>query len=239
MTTTAKITRVAAPLRQELLTHIRSAISTREYAPGERLVERVLCEKYGVSRTVVRETVRHLEAEGLVTIVPNRGPVVTVLTREDAEGLFEVRAAVEALAAEKFATRATDEERQELREACDRVEAAYGTGDVENWIEAKDGFYEVLLRGSHNNLITTTVVGIHARVQVLRGLSLQRVGRLSNSLAEIREISALAIAGKADEASAAAKAHVERAADAAFEQREVMDGSGPGRVWESVNRRRM
>jgi DNA-binding GntR family transcriptional regulator len=215
---TSKILRVAAPLRQELLSHIRAAISSGEYPPGERLIERVLCEKYGVSRTVVREAVRHLEAEGLVTIVPNRGPVVTVLSREDAAGLFEVRAAMEGLAAERFAERATTEERAALEASCELIEAAYATDDIEAWIKAKDVYYDALLRGAHNDLIRSTVVGIHARVQVLRGLSLQRAGRLSRSLAEIRNITALAVAGRAAEAGAAAKAHVEQAERAAFEQ---------------------
>lgn len=214
----SKILRVAAPLRQELLGHIRAAISSGEYAPGERLIERVLCEKYGVSRTVVREAVRHLEAEGLVTIVPNRGPVVTMLSREDAAGLFEVRAALEALAAEKFAERSTSADQAALRASCDLVAAVYDTGDIEAWISAKDAYYDALLRGAHNDLIRKTVVGIHARIQVLRGLSLQHDGRLADSLKELREITELAVSGDAVAAAAAARAHVEKAAAAAFEQ---------------------
>jgi DNA-binding GntR family transcriptional regulator len=217
-TTPSAIARVAAPLRQELLGHIRAAISSAEYKPGERLVERVLCEKYGVSRTVVREALRHLEAEGLVTIVPNHGPVVTVLSRNDIEGLFEVRAVLEALAAERFAERATDEERSALEASCELVAQAYLTGSVESWIDAKDVYYDALLGGAHNDLIRSTVVGIHARIQVMRGRSLSAPGRLDNSLAEIRNITALAIAGKAEDAAKAARQHVEAAAAAALDQ---------------------
>ncbi len=212
------IARVAAPLRQELLGHIRAAIASAEYKPGERLVERVLCEKYGVSRTVVREALRHLEAEGLVTIVPNRGPVVTVLSRSNTEGLFEVRAALEALAAERFAQRATAEERAELEASCEVVAAAYASDDVESWIRAKDAYYDVLLTGAHNELIRGTVLGLHSRIQVMRGRSLSAPDRRLASLDEIREITALAVAGKASEAAIKARAHVERAALAAFEQ---------------------
>lgn len=212
------LARVAAPLRQELLQHIRAAIASAEYKPGERLVERLLCEKYGVSRTVVREALRHLEAEGLVTIVPNRGPVVTVLTRDDIEGLFEVRAALEALAAERFAERATDEERTALVASCDVIEKAYQNETIESWIRAKDAYYDVLLKGAHNDLIRSTVTGIHARVQVMRGRSLSAPDRLRTSLAEIREITNLAVAGHAVEAALKARAHVELAAEAAFSQ---------------------
>jgi DNA-binding GntR family transcriptional regulator len=120
------------------MSELRAAISAGQYLPGERLVERVLCERYGVSRTVVREALRHLEAEGLVTIVPNRGPVVTVLSYEDAAALFEVRAALEALASEAFADRATSEERDALRKSCDTVAEAFEEGSIEGWLEAKD-----------------------------------------------------------------------------------------------------
>lgn len=214
----ATIARVAAPLRQEVLAHIRAAISSAEYKPGERLVERVLCERYGVSRTVVREVLRHLEAEGLVTIVPNRGPVVTVLSRDEIAQLFEVRAALEALAAERFAERADADERALLSESCDAVAEAYAGEDVERWIAAKDAFYDALLAGAHNDLIRSTVVGIHARIQVLRGRSLSVPGRREHSIEEIRNITELVLSGRATEAAAAARAHVERAAEAAFEQ---------------------
>ena len=216
--TSSAISRVAAPLRRELLSHIRAAISSAEYKPGERLVERVLCERYGVSRTVVREALRHLEAEGLVTIVPNRGPVVTVLSRDEVAQLFEVRAALEALAAERFAERATPEERAALQQSCDVVAAAYATEDVESWIAAKDAYYDALLAGAHNDLIRSTVVGIHARIQVLRGRSLSAPGRREHSIDEIRHITELVTSGRASEAALAARQHVERAAESAFEQ---------------------
>ena len=225
---TSKINRVAAPLRQELLSHIRAAISSSEYKPGERLVERVLCEKYGVSRTVVREALRHLEAEGLVTIVPNRGPVVTVLSRQDIANLYELRAALEALAAERFAERATPDERAALTAACEAVAKAYAADDVEGWIDAKDAYYDALLTGAHNDLIRSTVVGVHARIQVLRGRSLSAPGRREQSLVEIRNITELAVAGRAAEAAAAMKAHVERASEVALEQTPEAEPAGTG-----------
>jgi len=205
---------------------MRAAISSSEYKPGERLVERVLCEKYGVSRTVVREVLRHLEAEGLVTIVPNRGPVVTVLSRDEIAQLFEVRAALEALAAERFAERATPEERAALEASCDVVAAAYASDDVESWIDAKDRYYDALLAGAHNDLIRSTVIGLHARIQVLRGRSLSAPGRRERSLKEIRQITELAVSGKASRAATEARRHVERAAEAAFEQSPEMGADG-------------
>ena len=87
-TGTSSVTRRAAGstvpiLRQQVLDQLRAAIVDLEFEPGERLVERKLCERMGVSRTSVREALRHLEAEGLITTVPHRGPVVTEVTPFD------------------------------------------------------------------------------------------------------------------------------------------------------------
>lgn len=208
--------RVAAPLRQELINEIRSAILAFEYEPGTRLVERALCERYGVSRTVVREALRQLEADGLVTIVPNRGPIVTVLTEGDAAGLFEVRAELEALAARLFAQRASQQERDQLRAAVDNVAVAFESGGLKEALTAKDAFYEALFAGSHNTVMTDLLVGLHARVQLLRGLSLRATGRQPKTLKEVRRICRFAVAGDASAAADAARFHVAQAASVAL-----------------------
>lgn len=213
-----RIARVAAPLRQELLEQIRGAIAAQEYKPGERLIERVLCERYGVSRTVVREVIRQLEAEGLVVILPNRGPILAELTADDARALFEMRAALEAVAVSWFARRATESEREAFLRSCDLVEAALEAGDIHQWLTAKDHYYELMFEGTHNEVLRSTIVRLHARLHLLRGLSLQAPGRFEQSLVEVRRVAELAVAGKADEAAAAVKAHIDAAAKAAFLQ---------------------
>jgi DNA-binding GntR family transcriptional regulator len=109
---TTAVRREAAPLRSQVVDLLRRAIVGAEFAPGERLTERVLCERFAVSRTVVREALRQLESEGLVTTVPQRGPVVAVLSAADAASLYEVRALLEALAGRAFAERATPRQRE-------------------------------------------------------------------------------------------------------------------------------
>lgn len=208
--------RVAAPLRQTLLHHIRESISSGDLAPGQRLIERDLCEKYGVSRTLVREVLRHLAAEGFVTIAPNKSSVVNEFSQKSAADLFAIRAVLEGLAAAQFAERATDEDRRSLQESCDQVAGAYSESRPEERLRAKDEYYAALFRGSHNELLSATIRGIHARVRLLRSLSLQHEDRLEPSLSEIRNITSLATAGKSVNAAAAAKLHVERAAEAAF-----------------------
>lgn len=210
--------RVAAPLRQELINQIRSSILAFEYEPGARLVERALCDRYGVSRTVVREALRQLEAEGLVTIVANRGPVVSVLSRANATALFEVRAELEALAARLFAERATEAERERLVAAVEDVGEAFKTDDLKRALTSKDAFYDALFAGSHNDIMSGILLGLHARVQLLRGLSLRATGRQPATLKEVRDICENAVAGKAEEAAAAARFHVRQAATVAINE---------------------
>ncbi|MGH8767061.1 MAG: GntR family transcriptional regulator, partial [Burkholderiales bacterium] len=79
MISSAKLVRVAAPLRQQVTEVIRKAIHDNTFPPGSRLGERELCDYTGVSRTSVREAIRQLEAEGYVRMIPNKGPVVSTI----------------------------------------------------------------------------------------------------------------------------------------------------------------
>lgn len=112
-----QVVRMAAPLRHGVTESIRNAIALGRYKAGDRLPERELCELTGVSRTLVRETLRQLESEGLITVFPHRGPVVARLSPQQAEGIYQVRVELEGLACHLFATSATEEQRQALRQA--------------------------------------------------------------------------------------------------------------------------
>jgi DNA-binding GntR family transcriptional regulator len=106
-----RVNRPAATLRHSVTESIRQAIALGRLPPGARMPERDLCEMTGVSRTLVREALRQLESEGLVEVIPHKGPVVTIITPEQAVGIYQVREVLEGLAAELFATldgRSTD-----------------------------------------------------------------------------------------------------------------------------------
>jgi DNA-binding GntR family transcriptional regulator len=103
-----KVIQQAAPLRQEVVRLLREDILGQELLPGDRLTENALCDRYGVSRTVVREALRQLETENLITMRPNRGPIVAVLDEQEISAIYEVRRSLEGLAGELFAARASD-----------------------------------------------------------------------------------------------------------------------------------
>src|SRR3954470_1766498 len=90
-----KIDRSAKTLRELSLEKMRAAILAGHFKPGERLVERSLCEQLDVSRSIVREVLRHLEAEGLVESIAHQGPVVATLSVDQAAQVYEIRALLE------------------------------------------------------------------------------------------------------------------------------------------------
>ncbi len=216
--------RTPAPLRQEISELLREEIALGEFAPGDRLIERELCERYQVSRTIVRETLRLLEAEGLVAMVANRGPEVARATREDIVGLYEVRGALEGLAAKLFAERAGIEDRRELEQAVDRAEEAMELGDRRAVLAAKDAFYSILLRGSENETLSSVLRTLYVRTQMLRGISLSSAGRGPHTIRELRRVLAAIAASDSEEAGRACEEHVRAAAAVALQQLDRVDG---------------
>jgi DNA-binding GntR family transcriptional regulator len=211
------VQRVAAPLREQVLELLRSAIVEHRLKPGQRLIERELVEQIGVSRTTIREVLRQLAAEGLVATIPQRGAVVAIPTAEEAAELYEVRAALEALAARRFVEHASESQIRALRAAFDQVAEVMAAGDDADtlaMLQAKDLFYAVLLKGSGNRAIHSILSGLTARVSVLRATSMRQPGRALQSLAEIGQI-VEAVERRDPEAAAQACAHhVEMAAKA-------------------------
>lgn len=212
-----RVSAVAAPLRAQVVRKLREAILSRRFPPGQRLVERELCELTGVSRTTVREALRQLESEGLVRLVANQGPVVASVSLEEARDLYEVRGVLEALAASRFAAGASDGQMRRLLEATRRYEQAARAGDLTEIVERKDDLYAVLLDGADNSVIRQVLESLRGRIAYLRATSLRQPHRAEEAAREIRKIAA-AIAGR--DAGAAwdlSRWHVDRAAAAALE----------------------
>jgi DNA-binding GntR family transcriptional regulator len=206
-------TALAAPsVRSIVEAELRKAIIGGRFAPGAHLSDRSLCEEFGVSRSIIREATRLLEAEGLVTVIPRRGPFVAVLTAAEAVQIYEVRAALEACAGQGFAERASDEERAELEAAFTEL-ARQGPGAAQgDLLEAKRRFYAVLLRGCRNAYIGRMLGQLLNRNNQLRAMSLSAPGRLPNTVRELRRIME-AIRDRDGEGSAqACRDHVKAAA---------------------------
>lgn len=223
-----RVQRSAAPVREQVLLKLRQAIMDRTFAPGQRLLERQLCEMTGVSRTSVREALRQLEAEGLVEMVPNQGPIVARISAAEAQELYEVRAVLEGLAGRSFAARASEAQIDRLAEAVDAIEEVVAAGEQHRLLELKDLFYDILLEGAGNATAAHMLGGLHARITFLRSTTLGQAGRPAHTVAELRGILEQAQARNPDEAERLCIDHVRRAgaiAVAALEAAEEADFS--------------
>ena len=211
------VVQTAAPVREQVLTNIRSAIVEGRFRPGDRLTERELCSLTGVSRTSIREALRQLEVEGLVTNVPNKGPVVATVTYKEAKDIYEVRAVLEGLAGRLFAKQATVEQIAELTRAMQRIEELVESGDQMELLRAKNQFYDVLLHGCGNDAVNPLLTSLHDRVAFLRAVTLAQPGRAATSVEEIRRILSAVEQHDEDAAWKACVEHVQNAAAVALQ----------------------
>ncbi|SDZ52352.1 GntR family transcriptional regulator [Herbiconiux ginsengi] len=204
--------RVSAPLREQVISALRQAILDFQLKPGQRLVERELIEQLGVSRTTIREALRELTSEGLVTVVPQRGAMVSAPSLADAVDLYEVRASLESLVTQRFVERATDEEIERLRATIDDLAVVSDNShDIREILAAKDKFYTVLIAGARSAALQQLLEGIQARVQVLRATSLSEAGRSLEVVRELRAVVAAIADRDAEKASRLCAEHVRKA----------------------------
>ncbi len=224
-----QIAKQSATLRGQVEEKLRLAISDGIFKPGERLIERELCESLGVSRTSVREALRQLEAEGLITSVPHRGPVVSTMSVDEAEQLYALRALLEGYAGQRCAELATASFKQRLREAVETFAQAAASGERRALVVAKARFYDLLMEGSGNAFVKQTLTSLHNRINMLRFTSMTQPGRLERSVAEIRDIAAAIEAGDGGRAGEACRHHIEEAAKVALSYlRRVQPGETDG-----------
>ncbi|HVV14634.1 GntR family transcriptional regulator [Amycolatopsis sp.] len=206
----------AATVRTQAAEAIRAEIINGALKPGQRLVERELCEQLDVSRNTIREACRQLEAEGFLVIPPHKGPTVARLSDDEARAIYEVREALECFAVRLFVERATDEMVARLRDAHAKLKAAHESGRVARMLSTKNKFYDVLYSGAGNEILHAQASLLHGRLAQLRARSLRHQGRPQSSIAEIDEVVARIAERDADGASALWRDHIRNAAATAL-----------------------
>ncbi|MDR6495243.1 DNA-binding GntR family transcriptional regulator [Paraburkholderia terricola] len=214
-TSSLKVERRTTTLRELALEKLRSAIFDARFQPGDRLVERTLCDELGVSRTVVREVLRHLETEGLVDTLPNQGPIVAVLDLNTAMEIYEIRGLLEGEAASACARLANPRTIDDLEELIDRIQLAFHEQDYHSVRVLTTAFYERMFTAGHKHVAWEIVQSLTARINRLRALTIASDGRGSQAVLEMRQILAAIRAGDAASAHSAAITHVSRVAEIA------------------------
>ena len=138
------------PLRDVVFNTLRQAILTGELKPGERLMEIHLANRLGVSRTPIREAIRKLELEGLVTMIPRRGAEVAQITEKSMKDVLEVRRTLDALSAELACERISSEEEEALKKACQNFEEAVKTKDAKIIAKADVALHDIIAAATGN-----------------------------------------------------------------------------------------
>jgi DNA-binding GntR family transcriptional regulator len=211
-----RVTGQPTSLRHLVQDRLRAAIAWGRFRPGQRLVERELCELTGVGRTSIREALRQLEAEGMVVTVPHRGPVVSRILPDEAAQLYEARALLEGHAGRMFAERCSEADIVALGEALSQLETVANGGGRRELIEAKTKFYSVLTQGCRNDVVQRMLVLLHNRITLLRAISMSEPGRIDKSIEELRAIWRAAARRDGAEAEWACVHHVQQAAKVAL-----------------------
>jgi len=211
-TTKFRVRREGQSLRALTVSNLRRAIFSLHFKPGERLTEKALCELTGVSRAVMREVLRDLEAQGLIENVPHKSPVVTTLTRSDALEIYEVRGALEPMAARLFVERANEEQLAELEKCLLECQRAMQVNDALAVAESLDDFYSALFAGAGNRTAALLARTLHAKESLLRAITFQRqtAADTSQSISHLRHIVAAVRNRDADRAAQACVDQVNR-----------------------------
>lgn len=138
------------PLRDVVFNTLRQAILTGELKPGERLMEIHLANRLGVSRTPIREAIRKLELEGLVTMIPRRGAEVAEITEKSLQDVLEVRRALDALSVELACDRITEEDLKQLEKACKCFEETIEGKDLKKIAQADVALHDIIVKATGN-----------------------------------------------------------------------------------------
>ena len=196
------------PLRDVVFNTLRRAILTGELKPGERLMEIHLANRLGVSRTPIREAIRKLELEGLVTMIPRRGAEVAQITEKSLKDvLAEGKAA--------------------LKKACDSFEEATKTGDVVTIAEADVAMHDIIVQATGNQRLIQLINNLSEQMYRYRFEYIKDESGHENLVNEHRMIYESIMNGDREKAAAAARLHIDNQEQSIIRQLRI-DPGGKG-----------
>lgn len=187
---------------------IEEEIAVGLLAPGSRIDEQALGERFGVSKTPIREALIQLASSGLVDVRRRKGATVSVLEPRRLYEMFDVMAELEATCARRAARRMTPEQQRALTDALDACRVAAAAGDTDEYFRVNEDFHRAVYGASQNEFLAEQALVLHRRLRPYRRLQLRVRERMANSLAEHEAIVAAMVAGNADLAAERIRAHV-------------------------------
>lgn len=198
------------PLREMVYEELKMQILTGGIVPGTRMMEVELAEEMGVSRTPIREAIRKLEKEGLVTIEPRRGAYASRISTDDMVEILEVRQDLEGLAAYLAASRMSEENLSELRQVAEGYNKAVKDGDMTSMISHDTRFHRLIVDSCNNKILVHMVEQLQEMVLRFRYIYYDNFKRAEHMPAEHRAIMDAIADGNADKAREAADTHIYR-----------------------------
>lgn len=206
-----RVERPSKTLRELALDKVRDAIVEGYFRPGDRLVERDLCAQLGVSRTIVREVLRHLESEGLVTNQANKGPIVAILDLDEARQIYEIRGALEGMAARLCAERRDPDIVAALEASLKAIRESYAKKDMHAVLTHTTAFYQTLFSKVNRHVAWGVVNLLTVRINHLRSMTIKTRNRDSEGPQQMERIVDAIRLGDGEAAARAALDHVNAA----------------------------
>jgi DNA-binding GntR family transcriptional regulator len=175
-------------LREKILETIRDAILKGNMKPGERVSEPELAERFGISRTPIREAFRQLESEGYLQVIPRKGAVVASLSERDVEEFYAIKIILEGFAARMAAENLTSKDIERLESINQRLQQIAAEGDVKTFFRVHNEFHEVFIKAAGNDKLFEMITQLVMRFKRLRLASLSQPGRMEISVEEHRNM---------------------------------------------------
>lgn len=175
-------------LREKILEHIRDAIISGSIKAGSKVSEPELADRYGISRTPIREAFRQLESEGYLTVIPRRGAVVREFSQKDVEDFYAIKSILEGYAARQACLRLSDRDIDRLLVNNERLSELARTDDIKTFFKVHNDFHEMFIKAADNEKLRELITSVVTRFQRLRFMSLSLPGRMQTVVQEHAKI---------------------------------------------------
>ncbi|MGA2636722.1 GntR family transcriptional regulator [Methylocella sp.] len=201
-------------LSDQIRNALTDEIASGSLPAGAALDEQDLANRFGASRTPVREALRQLSVSGLVDMRPRRGVIVTRLTPAQIMDMFETTAEIEAMCVRLATYRITPLERSHLLDLHESSRALVERGDIDAYDAFNTNFHEAIYNATHNGFMAEQAAAIRARLKSFRRTQLRQSDRIARSREEHGGIMVAIAQGDGEEASRRMRAHMLNAASA-------------------------
>ncbi|RMF47462.1 MAG: GntR family transcriptional regulator [Deltaproteobacteria bacterium] len=175
-------------LREKILETIRESILKGTLKPGEKVAEPELAERFGISRTPIREAFRQLESEGYLTVIPRKGAVVTELSERDVTEFYAIKSILEGYAARRAAGKLSDRDIERLEQINDKLAQLAEEGDVKTFFKVHGEFHDMFIEAAGNEKLADLIRQVGMKFNRLRIASLSLPGRMQISVEEHKKL---------------------------------------------------